>query len=145
MEEAHSRLLIIFYRNPRKGKVKTRLAASLGDDEALRIYQALVSHTQDITRDLPFETVVYYSEKIDDTDVWSGGNHQKSLQQGNDLGQRMMDAFEAGFKRGHRSICIIGTDCYQLTRAVILSAFKGLLLHDAVIGPALDEFYGSAS
>ena len=37
--------LIMFIKNPVKGKVKTRLAATIGDDMALAIYQKLLKHT----------------------------------------------------------------------------------------------------
>ena len=41
--------LIIFVRNPELGKVKTRLAATIGNEKALEIYKELLEHTQAIT------------------------------------------------------------------------------------------------
>ena len=42
--------LIIFTRNPELGKVKTRLAKTIGDEAALEIYKFLLSHTEKITK-----------------------------------------------------------------------------------------------
>ena len=55
------RLLIIFVKNPIPGKVKTRLAATIGDQAALQVYEKLLEHTRVITERLSFDKVVYYS------------------------------------------------------------------------------------
>ena len=44
--------LIIFVKNPALGKVKTRLAKTVGDVNALKIYQYLLYHTMEITYEL---------------------------------------------------------------------------------------------
>lgn len=134
-------LLIIFYRNPEIGKVKTRLAATIGDGEALGVYLKLVAHTRTITEQLPCAKVVFYSNYIDTEDNWSSAVFQKKLQQGHELGDRMKQAFQQGFTDGFNSICIIGTDCYELTSEIIAEAFKKLKSHDAVMGPAADGGY----
>ena len=53
----------------------------------------------------------------------------------------MKNAFVAGFETGYTSICIIGTDCYELTAEIITEAFEELESADAVIGPATDGGY----
>ncbi len=134
-------LLIIFYRNPELGKVKTRLAASIGDAKAYAIYLLLAQHTRSITQDLPQNKALYYSDYIDTEDAWSNNRFQKFLQSGEDLGEKMENAFKAGFNFGYKSICIIGTDCLDLTGQIISEAFRQLLSHDVVIGPAVDGGY----
>ena len=37
--------LIIFTKNPIPGQVKTRLAATIGDDKALAVYKQLIHYT----------------------------------------------------------------------------------------------------
>ena len=44
--------LIIFTRNPELGKCKTRLARTVGDEDALAIYKVLLQHTVEISKDL---------------------------------------------------------------------------------------------
>ena len=53
----------------------------------------------------------------------------------------MMRAFEDGFAAGYTSICIIGSDCLELTPKIIEEAFLHLKTYDAVIGPAHDGGY----
>lgn len=134
-------LLIIFYRNPLLGKVKTRLARTLGDSAALNIYHQLVAHTKSITEQVLVDKAVYYSAYIDLQDIWNNDHYQKRLQAGHDLGQRMSNAFKHGFESGYSSICIIGTDCFELEAASIDEAFLALQYSDAVIGPARDGGY----
>ena len=53
--------LIIFVRNPVLGKVKTRLAKTIGNEQALSIYKELLQHTHDITQTLPCDKYVFYT------------------------------------------------------------------------------------
>ncbi len=134
-------LLIIFVKKPELGKVKTRLAASIGAQRALEIYQQLLQHTHAITSPLPFDKVVYYTPEIQQDDLWSKGDFQKAQQAGGDLGERMQQAFSAGFAAGYQHIAIIGSDCYQLTTAILKEAFQQLKRQDVVIGPSKDGGY----
>lgn len=135
------RLLIIFCKNPELGKVKTRIAATLGDEKALAIYYKLINYTQQITTPLPFDKVVYYSNHIDREDNWHNDHFKKALQKGNDLGEKMSNAFSESFAKGFSSVCIVGTDCMEITGKIILDAFKILEKKDAVLGPAKDGGY----
>lgn len=141
MEKTSKLLLIIFYRNPKTGKVKTRLAATLGDQKALEIFRKLSLHTKIITENLQVEKIVFYSDSIDLMDIWSNATYLKALQRGEDLGEKMKYAFEAAFETGYTSVCIIGTDCYELTSGIIERGFEALKSADAVIGPARDGGY----
>jgi rSAM/selenodomain-associated transferase 1 len=134
-------LLIIFYRNPELGKVKTRLASTIGDSKAFSIYLLLAEHTRSIAENLGISKALYYSDYVDENDGWSNSKYQKYVQVGKDLGERMANAFQDGFKNGYKSICIIGTDCLELKAQVINEAFRRLLTHDIVIGPAHDGGY----
>lgn len=141
METKSTDLLIIFYRNPRRGAVKTRLAATVGDEKALSIYLALCEHTRKITEPLPADKIVFYSDLIEDNDLWAGELYGKAVQDGSDLGARMYNAFIEGFRRGYERICVIGTDCYDLTTSILQEAFLALTSSDVVIGPAADGGY----
>lgn len=136
-----NRLLIIFYRNPELGKVKTRLAATLGDASALAIYLKLVTHTRSISENLKVSKVVYYSHFIDREDSWSRETYNKQIQVGNTLGEKLEHAVEKAFDNGFESICVIGSDCFELTEKILEDAFNALESKDAVIGPAKDGGY----
>ena len=141
MERRTGELLMIFYRNQKIGAVKTRLAATIGDRKALMIYGELCEHTRAITETLPVTKLVFYSNEVKTGDVWPDNAYQKALQRGLDLGERMQNAFATGFASGYHAICIIGTDCYELTASVIVDAFDALRSTDAVVGPAEDGGY----
>ena len=57
-------LLLIFTRNPELGKVKTRLAKTVGAEKALAIYKFLLAHTKKVTENITADKAVYYSVKI---------------------------------------------------------------------------------
>ncbi|MGB5229307.1 MAG: TIGR04282 family arsenosugar biosynthesis glycosyltransferase [Eudoraea sp.] len=141
LEEKKDRLLLIFTRNPKLGKCKTRLAATLGDQAALDIYMILLRHTAEITKDLNCSKEVYYSEEIPENDLWDKDNYAKQMQEGNDLGERMYNAFKSGFQKGYKKIIIIGSDIYDLNSETIEAGFNGLENSDFVIGPAADGGY----
>lgn len=134
-------LLLIFTRNPELGKCKTRLAATIGNQKALDIYNFLLQHTVVVTKDVKAAKQVWYSEEIWEKDIWDAGIFTKKLQQGADLGARMALAFQEGFANGFERIIIIGSDMYDLTTTDIDQAFKALSTEDMVIGPAQDGGY----
>lgn len=134
-------LIIIFTRNPELGKCKTRLAATVGDQVALNIYNFLLDHTKRITKGLNIRKWVCYSDNIWENDIWDSQVYEKKVQSGNDLGERMANAFMDGFNAGHEKIIIIGSDMYDLNENDLLEAFNFLDHHDYVIGPAIDGGY----
>ncbi|MDG3584023.1 TIGR04282 family arsenosugar biosynthesis glycosyltransferase [Galbibacter pacificus] len=134
-------ILIIFTRNPRLGKVKTRLAKTIGNKKALEIYTLLLKKTAEVTAKVKADRVVYYSEDIVEDAVWSPAYFSKKIQKGNDLGERMMQAFKENFSKGYKNAVIIGSDMFDITPNHIEEAFQKLNTHNAVIGPAQDGGY----
>lgn len=134
-------LLIIFTRNPEFGKVKTRLAKSIGDDNALTIYKTLLDRTEKTTKDLDCDKAVYYSVKIRENDIWKASIYQKHQQFGDDLGIRMFNAFTEAFNSNYNKVVIIGSDLYDLNPNHINDAFKALDKKNIAIGPAHDGGY----
>lgn len=134
-------LLLIFTRNPELGKVKTRLAKTIGDESALNIYKFLLNHTKEVTQDLNCDKAVYYSVKIRNNDIWDASNYQKHQQNGDDLGIRMKNAFQEAFDKNYEKVLIIGSDLYDLKPNHINEAFEKLNSNDVVIGPAEDGGY----
>jgi len=137
----HKNLLIIFTRNPILGKVKTRLAKTVGDKTALDIYTFLLKKTKEITLDSPCDKVVYYSEKIIKNDIWNCNSFRKEVQFGEDLGAKMKNSFYDAFENNYRKVVLIGSDIYDLESYHINEAFKKLETNDVVMGPALDGGY----
>ena len=134
-------LIIVFVRTPELGKVKTRLAKTIGDALALTIYKILLEHTASVLRDLSSHKVVYYSEKVEENDFWEASIFQKKRQKGADLGERMQHAFTTAFQDDYEKVLIIGSDLFDLKPTHITTAFKILETHDFAIGPSLDGGY----
>ncbi|MCI2230210.1 TIGR04282 family arsenosugar biosynthesis glycosyltransferase [Polaribacter sp. MSW13] len=134
-------LLLIFTRNPELGKVKTRLAKTVGNETAFNIYTFLLQKTRDVSLKVNSDKAVYYSVKIRTNDLWDDHIYQKHQQVGTDLGIRMLNAFKNGFDAGYEKVLIIGSDLYDLTSENIENAFHQLDFNDVVIGPAEDGGY----
>lgn len=137
MEENH---LIIFVKNPVLGKVKTRLAAGIGEEKALDIYLQLLKLTREAANGSLCMRHVFYSDEIEN-DAWDDDRFNKHIQEGTDLGLRMKNAFEKVFALGAKKAVIIGSDCPQLTTDLIEESFEILNDKDTVIGPAKDGGY----
>jgi rSAM/selenodomain-associated transferase 1 len=134
-------LLLIFTRNPELGKVKTRLAKTVGNATALEIYTFLLNKTKDIAVKVKADKAVYYSVKVRNNDMWDESIFYKHQQKGEDLGVRMQNAFQNGLDKGYEKIIIIGSDLYHLSSKEIDDAFAALEKNEVVLGPAKDGGY----
>ena len=143
--------LAILCKTPEKGFVKTRLAASVGDQKALEIYLDLLNITDGETRPFNSSRHLFLASALEDSiekmqstlqqqDLFTDPKTKFIIQQGEDLGQRMSTAFEKLFKN-HQSVVLIGCDLPDLTSALIAKAFDALQNNDLVIGPSCDGGY----
>lgn len=134
-------LLMVFVKNPKRGQVKTRLAKTVGDEKALQVYRVLLDHTITIARRVNFDKAIFYSDYIDETDMWRKAKFSQLVQEGNDLGERMYNAFKYAFFKKYKNVVIIGSDCLELNEHIITEAFDILKKNEVVIGPAKDGGY----
>ncbi|MFV1882993.1 MAG: TIGR04282 family arsenosugar biosynthesis glycosyltransferase [Balneola sp.] len=142
MFEQKGKTVKVFIKNPEKGKVKTRLAATLGDEEAVRVYKLLLSYTRGVVLKMEVQKEVWYSGFIDYEDEWDGNVFSKKLQRGQDLGERMKEAFKKSFEEGSsKYVVLIGSDCAELTQEILEEAFRKLKTNELVLGPAEDGGY----
>jgi hypothetical protein len=133
--------IIIFLKYPEIGRSKTRLAATIGNKNALKVYKELLSHTNLITKSLNCDKFLFYDKVSSSKMPWGDDIYQIAYQKETDLGGRMEDAFEQLFFKGYESILIIGSDCYELDQNVIENGFEKLKIKNVVIGPAKDGGY----
>ncbi len=131
-------LIIVFVKNIEAGKVKTRLAKTIGDKGACDIYNELVNITENATKNLSADKRIYFSNTVDNS-RWNKA--YKTTQQGQDLGERMKNAFIDGFDDNYRRVILIGTDLPDIKPKHIEKAFKALKTKDAVFGPSEDGGY----
>jgi rSAM/selenodomain-associated transferase 1 len=135
------KLVLVFTRNPELGKVKTRLAATIGNQNALEVYVHLLAHTKNCISQVNATKRVLYSEAITLHDIWDNTLFEKEIQQGTDLGARMKNAFEKGFNDGFKKVVIVGSDLLTLESKDIEAAYDLLDKNEVVLGPAEDGGY----
>lgn len=132
--------LIIFVKAPLAGRVKTRLAATLGPARAAAVYRRLSSNTIAQAAKGPWRTMLAVDPVAALTgyeSLWPPA-YARIAQGRGDLGARMRRLID-GAPSG--PVVIIGSDAPSLRARHIRAAFKALGGADAVIGPAPDGGY----
>ncbi|MEO1023863.1 MAG: TIGR04282 family arsenosugar biosynthesis glycosyltransferase, partial [Bacteroidota bacterium] len=117
------------------------MAKVIGDQAALSVYTRLLTHTKEVVADLKSSVWVWYSDCVDDQDIWSDKSDQKYVQEGGSLGERMSHAFQMHFKELGGKAILIGSDCADLKHKHLEQALTLLDSNDVVLGPALDGGY----
>jgi rSAM/selenodomain-associated transferase 1 len=139
--------LLLFARLPEAGHVKTRLAAAIGDERALAVYEAML---RDVLRGIgTFENGTELEVLWAPTANANGealarafGDRNLAMQTGATLGDRLGIAFsERFFFHRTQKIIAIGVDEPRLGRDTIDHAFALLDSVDWVVGPATDGGY----
>lgn len=136
--------ILVFCKAPESGKVKTRLAKTIGEAAAVSVHEYLARHC--------LETIA--RQNIAPIELWCMPNSRHAFfqhcettfgvmlkeQVGKTLGERMSHAASDTLAQGKLPV-IIGTDCPEINSAYLRSAFSALEQHNSVIGPAYDGGY----
>lgn len=144
--DLHGRdLLLIFAKYPEPGKVKTRLAATIGPERAARLYKALAERVVRSVCQGPesYDAALCHDPpgRRDAFIAWLGRQKIMLPQKPGDLGERLAGAFEWAFSSGARKVAAIGTDCPGVDRSIVLAAFSSLDCSNLVLGPSEDGGY----
>jgi rSAM/selenodomain-associated transferase 1 len=136
-------LLLLFIKAPVRGAVKSRLAAVLGEDAALELYRNFVlDMLATIDRSgLPCRICYHPPDAGERVAGWLGKHRAYLAQTGDDVGERMEQAFRRAFAEGTSRAVLVGSDLPDLPQAVLADAVGSLAQNDAVIGPAQDGGY----
>lgn len=132
--------VIVFQKFPEPGKVKTRLAKSIGNEKATNLYRFLIDHTHQQLTALGAAVFVFHKGPVPKSD-YPAIQYSFHPQEGEDLGAKMDHAFQTVFQKGFKKALIIGTDCYELQAQHLEKAFSELDHLDLVLGPARDGGY----
>src|SRR5262245_17205947 len=110
--------LIIFVKAPRRGVVKTRLAASIGPDQAVAAYEVMLGKLTSSLKDiLGVELRHSPDDAGDEVRRWTHRGWTPAPQGDGDLGARLYRAFDESFARGDSRVLVIGSDCPYVTAA----------------------------
>lgn len=124
------------------GKVKSRLAASIGPDRAASVQRLFVETLARRFGAVADQRQLVYSpaDKRDEFRRTIGRQWDLEEQSAGDLGERMRRFFAAGLARAER-VVLIGSDSPDLPLEYLREAFAVLTTHDVVLGPAADGGY----
>ena len=135
--------IILFVKYPQPGKVKTRLSKDIGPDKAAVLYTCFINDILASLSNINADIHIYYNppNTYKKFKAWMGTAYSYSAQRGNNLGERMNNAFFESFKKGYSKTVIIGSDSPDLPVRILKKAFSSLKTNDAVFGPAYDGGY----
>jgi rSAM/selenodomain-associated transferase 1 len=132
--------VVVYGRQPIPGRVKTRLAASVGDEAAAALYRALLQRSIQQAVLTGWHTVLALAEE-----PVCGWQPQTpvalEIQRGADLGERLRQTFGSRFSEGWSGAIVVGSDCPGMTADHIRAAAADLESFPAVMGPAEDGGY----
>lgn len=135
--------LLLFAKYPEPGKVKTRLAAALGAEKAALFYKEMVEEVVKKTRPAngEYRPILCYDppDRRDDFAKWLDLPLLKP-QEGADLGEKMKNALAESLREAGK-VLVIGTDCVDIDRPLVIEAFGKLDDADIVLGPVKDGGY----
>ena len=131
--------LIIFLRFPEWGRVKTRLAETVGPDLALLIYKELSEITLRFASRLPLPVYLFYENALPSENERNPTFHYLLQTEGN-LGEKIIHALHYVRER-HQKAIIIGSDCPDLLPSDIITSIDLLDQFDMVLGPSEDGGY----
>ncbi|MYB07664.1 MAG: DUF2064 domain-containing protein [Gemmatimonadetes bacterium] len=143
VEEEKRATLLVFAKAPRPGKVKTRLARSIGEVAAAEVYRRMGRFVVDRLAAVQATVTVCYDPPGagDEVRAWLGDTPARYMAQPpGDLGQRMARMFERAFEAADRVI-VIGTDAPAVDGETVNRALDALDSADVVLGPATDGGY----
>ena len=134
------------------GTVKTRLAKSIGDQAACKVYRCFVNHLLDRHQSTGDTRCVVFSPPDKQSDFRNAIDQAWDIspQSGGDLGVRMGTYFESQLKElasnsdaaeANPKVVVIGADCPLLDSAIVSTAYDLLDQAPVVIGPSRDGGY----
>ena len=137
-------VLILFAKAPVLGKVKTRLAKTIGMELATKLHKAFVEDTLEKAILLARKTAIDVELHTDaETDAWSSFRVTQRLQVSGDLGSRMYYALQKALEQGRPQATIIGSDSPTLPVSHLLSLLE--FAEDIALGPTEDGGYYAVS
>jgi rSAM/selenodomain-associated transferase 1 len=130
-------LIKLFAKPPVEGKVKTRLIPDIGEKSATAIYQHCLKSNIKLVKQSAFEYQIWLTE-VSDHPLFK--NEKVKIQQGNNLGEKMLHALTEALSL-HTKVILIGSDCLDLSTSLLKRVCEKLEQHELVFIPALDGGY----
>jgi rSAM/selenodomain-associated transferase 1 len=138
-----SSCILFFVKYPTPGRTKTRLAKTIGNKNAIKLYRQFVTDILNMLKEINCKTTICFEakNKLDKFKQWLGEDLEYTPQQGNNIGSRMRNALQWAYDAGYSKAILIGSDSPDLQQHQIRKALTALDNNDAVIGPSSDGGY----
>ena len=135
------RCLIVFAKEPTKGRVKTRLTPYLSESQCVKLYKAFLKDTINLANSIQCaQRIMAY-----DCDTANPAYLKKIArgflfyeQKGKNLGEKMHNAFQFAHEHNASKMVLMGSDFPTLPARFIEEAFRRLDTNDIVLGPSFD-------
>lgn len=123
--------------------MKTRLAASIGPDNAAALYREFVRQTLQRHKNSADQRTIFTwpPEQIPDFQPILPKSWSIKPQIAGSLGERMLDYFQQTLVGDGVKSVLIGSDTPRLENSLITEAFQALETHPVVLGPSQDGGY----
>ncbi|MEN8243906.1 MAG: TIGR04282 family arsenosugar biosynthesis glycosyltransferase [Thermodesulfobacteriota bacterium] len=140
------RSILFFVRYPEKGRVKTRLETHLSKGRILSLYKCFVEDILATLKKSGYPVFICFLPENKEVQMkaWLGSVPTYIPQTGEDLGERMSNAFGQAFTKATPPIdqaVLLGSDFPDLDPDILDQAFDSLSRNDVTLGPAVDGGY----
>ena len=137
--------VIVMLRYPEAGKAKTRLAAAMGAEKAVDFYRTCAGQVLGQVGKLPADIskYIFFTGDTEPAEFleWAGPGFTFRQQVGEDLGERLANAFKEVFAGGAGKAIAVASDVPDMAADVISEALEALASCDLVLGPSHDGGY----
>ena len=135
--------VLVFVKHPEPGRVKTRLAETIGPERAAALYRQWIRIVLEQLQPLrPAIRLVGYFDGTGHEVFrdWHALTDEWWPQPAGDLGNRLRAGFASALDSGG-PVVAVGTDCLEIGAQLVLDAFETLSKKNVVLGPTPDGGY----
>lgn len=133
--------LIFFTKAPILNHCKTRLAPCLKASDLLELVDFLIKKNYKEIKKTGYDLFVYLANDKGKEIIKDMLNEEIYLQEGDDLGERMHNAFLSLFEKGYKKIILMGSDIANIDKELIIEASNSLDKVDMAVSPTRDGGY----
>jgi len=133
----------LFVRRPLPGRVKTRLAREIGDEQACSFYRSMVLDALNAGVGSGAALNLFH-DGVDEDELpseWLKGVNGTFAQHGDSIGDKMAAAFKLLFSKGVQRVALFGSDIPGINAELLKSVLLALERYDVAIIPAVDGGY----
>jgi rSAM/selenodomain-associated transferase 1 len=132
--------VLLFTKFPQPGMVKTRLAGTVGAENAAKLQQAFIEDELHMLTSIGAHTTLYCDpfRPLSDYERLFGPGFTYRTQQGRDIGERMLSALHQTLAETGEPVVLMGSDLPDLPDLRLGEAFAALRTAQVCLGPATD-------